>query len=269
MTMVASPDGTRLHLDDAGGQGLPVVFQHGLCGDAGQTREAFPSDPRFRRLTLEMRGHGLSEPGDPERLSIATFTGDLAHAIEEQGLGPLVVGGISMGAAIALRLAAKRPDLVSGLVLVRPAWIVADAPTNMAPNAEVGALLSAHEPDDARAIFDAGETAARLAATAPDNLASLRGFFSRRPVAVTSTLLSRISADGPGVDETDLARLAVPTLVIGHERDAVHPLGHAEALAKLIPHARLATITPKATDKTAYLRDVHRALGAFLEGFIP
>jgi pimeloyl-ACP methyl ester carboxylesterase len=216
-----------------------------------------------------MRGHGDSVAGDPRRFSIAIFTDDLARAIESLGKGPLVVGGISMGAAIALRLAVIRPDLVRGLVLARPAWIVAAAPSNMAPNAEVGALLAAHDPAAAQAIFAESETAGRLAATAPDNLASLQSFFTRRPTEVTSALLTAISADGPGVDETDLARLHLPVLVIGHARDAVHPLGHAEALAKLIPGARLATITPKATDKAAYLSDFQRALGAFLQGFLP
>lgn len=266
MSLHRARDGTQLHLDDAGGTGLPVVFQHGLCGDAGQTREAFPADPRFRRLTLEMRGHGASQAGDPAAFSIAGFTQDLAGAIEAMGAGPLVVGGISMGAAIALRLAVTRPDLVRGLVLARPAWIVACAPENMAPNAEVGALLAAHAPEEARRRFAAGETAARLGSTAPDNLASLESFFRREPIAVTAALLTAISADGPGVDATDLARLSLPVLVIGHERDAVHPIGHAEALAKMIPGARLAIVTPKASDKAAYLHDIHRALSAFLEG---
>src|SRR6266481_8331263 len=54
-----------LHVDDAGGEGLPVIFQHGLCGDARQTIEAFPQDPRFRRITIEARGHGGSEPAIP------------------------------------------------------------------------------------------------------------------------------------------------------------------------------------------------------------
>ncbi len=37
-------DGTRLNVDTAG-EGMPVVFLHGLCGDAGQTSERFPPNP--------------------------------------------------------------------------------------------------------------------------------------------------------------------------------------------------------------------------------
>ncbi|GGD98429.1 alpha/beta hydrolase [Aureimonas endophytica] len=266
---VVTPDGVRLHLDDGGGPGLPILFQHGLCGDAGQTREAVPPDPRWRRLTLEMRGHGRSEAGDPSRFSIAAFADDLARLIETLDLGPLVLGGISMGAAIALRLAVRRPDLLTGLVLARPAWVIDPAPANMAPNAEVGALLAALPPEEAKAHFLAGATAERLRREAPDNLASLQGFFAREPLDVTAALLQAISADGPGVTREEVAALDLPVLVIGHKRDEVHPLAHAEALARLIPGARLVQITPKASDKAAYVSDFHQALGAFLEGFLP
>ena len=39
-----------------GATGTPVVFQHGLCGSAAQTMEAFPEDPG-------VRGEEVEEPG--------------------------------------------------------------------------------------------------------------------------------------------------------------------------------------------------------------
>ncbi len=262
-----SRDGLALHVDDSGGTGLPVIFQHGLCGDAGQTKAAFPGDPRWRRVTLECRGHGRSEAGDSAASSIATFTDDLAALMAARYAPPLVVGGISMGAAIALRLAVRRPELVRGLILARPAWVTEAAPANMAPNAEVGQWLATLQPDAARAAFLASATAKRLAATAPDNLASLLGFFARPPQAVTAALLRAIASDGPGIAEDAVRALAVPTLVIGHGRDAVHPLAYANDLAALIPRARLVMITAKADDPERYAIDFRAALSAFLKEF--
>src|ERR1700722_16957901 len=77
-----------LNVDDAGGKGLPVIFQHGLCGDARQTIEAFPPDPRFRRITIEARGHGGSEAGDPTLFSVRTFASDVAAFIDAYRLPP-------------------------------------------------------------------------------------------------------------------------------------------------------------------------------------
>lgn len=257
--------GLSLRVDDEGGAGSPVIFQHGLCGDASQTREAFPCYPRFRRITLECRGHGQSEAGDPKAFSIATFTDDVVALIESLGAGPVVVGGISMGAAISLRLAVKRPDLVRGLIMARPAWVTSPTPPNMAPNARVGALLTQYPPEEAHQIFKRSDIARHLSQVAPDNLKSLEGFFERQPYEVTAALLTAISADGPGVDESEVRALTIPTLVIGTDQDFIHPLSYAQILAGLIPAATFKTITSKAVSRDLYVSDLHAAMTQFLE----
>ena len=123
-----------------------------------------------------------------------------------------------------------------------------------------------HPPETARALFECLPLVEELARAAPDNLASLRGFFARKPHNVTAELLIRISADGPGVNENDLGRLSIPTLIIGHQQDHIHPIGYAKALATLIPGAIFAEITPKAQDPAAYRADFQAALARFLEG---
>lgn len=249
------------------GEGRAFVFQHGLCGDAAQPGEVFPLDAAFRRLTLECRGHGLSEPGDPAAFSIGTFADDIAAMIEAKGIAPVPLGGISMGAAIALRLAVTRAELVGALVLARPAWFVENAPANMQPYAEVGDLLARLPPEEALAQFDHSATAAMLQHEAPDNLATLRGFFQRSPAAITASLLSRIGRDGPGVTADQLAALALPTLVIGTDHDVLHPFDHAERLAAAIPSARLVKITSKAISWDCYVNEFRVALHGFLTGF--
>ncbi|HRO11208.1 alpha/beta hydrolase [Amaricoccus sp.] len=252
-------DGIALAYEDAG-TGPPALFQHGLGGDARQSADVFPTDRR--RITLECRGQGGSDTGPEAALSIATFAADLESLARHLALGALAVGGISMGAAIALRLAVRHPGRVGALVLARPAWVAAPAPANMRPYAEAGALIATLPPAEARRRFAASATAATLAREAPDNLASLLGFFGRPPAF--GRLLQAIAADGPGVTEAEIARITVPTLVIGHGRDLAHPLAHAERLAALIPGARLRTITPKATDRAVYAAEFRAALADFL-----
>jgi pimeloyl-ACP methyl ester carboxylesterase len=134
----------------------------------------------------------------------------------------------------------------------------------MRPYGEVGDLLARFDPAEARARFEASETAAELARLAPDNLASLRGFFDRPEPATFGALLSAIAADGPGVDEAAIRRLRVPTLVIGHGHDLAHPFAMAQRLALLIPGAQLAEITPKSLGRAAYVREFQDALAGFL-----
>jgi pimeloyl-ACP methyl ester carboxylesterase len=251
-----------LHLHKSNTNGQPVFLQHGLCGSAAQTIEAFPEDPRFRLHTLECRGHGASDIGDTNTFSINTFANDVAESVEA---GPIILGGISMGAAIALHLAVHKPHLVKALILARPAWITDGAPENMRPNAEIGALLANHTPDEAKTKFLASSTAKHLAITAPDNLASLLTFFTREPISVTSALLRKISADSPGVTETQVRTLTIPTLIIATKQDAIHPMAHAQKLHTLIPHSRLVEITPKGVDKAAYVSEFRSTLLHFFE----
>jgi pimeloyl-ACP methyl ester carboxylesterase len=251
-----------LHLHKSNTPGQPVYLQHGLCGSATQTIEAFPEDPRFRLHTLECRGHGASEAGDINAISINIFANDVAESVEA---GPVILGGISMGAAIALNLAVHKPHLVKALVLARPAWLYGNNPVNMRPNAEVGQLLAQFPPHVAKTKFLDSEIAQYLRETAPDNLKTLLTFFDREPIAVTSALLTKISADGSGVTSQQIRTLTIPTLIIGTQQDAIHPWGIAQVLHTLIPHSRLVEITPKGVDKAAYVTEFHSTLLRFFE----
>ena len=255
--------GLLLRYEDVG-EGPAVLFQHGLGGDLAQVAEVFPAAPPVRRLTLECRAQGGSQAGPPAAFAIATFADDVAFLADRLGIGRAVVGGISMGAAIALRLAVIRPDRVGALVLGRPAWLFAPAPDNMRPIAHVAELLRTQDPASARAAFERSETARRLARDAPDNLVSLRGFFERSDPATMAALLGAIAADGPGVSEADVRAIAVPTLVIGTADDAIHPLAFAERIAATIPNAKLAEVTSKSKDRARYVAEFRDALATFL-----
>lgn len=258
-------DGLSLVLHVEAGQGPVMFLQHGLCGDAAQPAAVFPRDAGVRLAVLECRGHGESPAGNPNDFSIATFADDVSAAIAATSHQPVIVGGISMGAAIAMRLACTRPELVKGLVIARPAWTFAPAPDNMTPNLEVGRILQRPQQTGELEDFLSSAIGRRLAAEAPDNLASLTGFFRRAPRDVTAELLTRISRDGPGVTEAQLRALDLPTLVIGHEEDVVHPMAHARTLAAAIPGARLVEIPPKARGIAAYQDAFRDALARFIK----
>lgn len=254
-------DGAQLYGRDAG-DGLPVVFQHGLGGNEAQVAEIFPDGGPLRRLTLDCRGHGRSSGGSG-KFSIALFADDVLAFADRCGLGRFAVGGISMGAAIALRLAIRHPERIIGLVFARPAWLWHAAPGNMQPFAEVARYLGS---PNGLARFEESTTARRLLQDAPDNLASLRGFFATPDPAALSPLFAAIAEDGPGVGEQEVRRIAVPTLVVGTRIDVIHPLKFAEQLAAKIPGAQFAEITPKATDRTRYVADFRARLTQFLSG---
>jgi pimeloyl-ACP methyl ester carboxylesterase len=243
------------------GTGPAVVFQHGLGGDEAQVSAHFP-DEGFRCLTLECRAQGRSEPGDFPHFSIQTFADDILAFADSRGVKRFAVGGISMGAAIALNIAVKHPDRVTALILARPAWAFEKAPENMRPLAQVAAYLA----QGGKEAFEKSALARRLATDARDNLASMLGFFDRPELATTAKLLSAIAADGPGVSREQAAAIKVPTLVIGNSLDIVHPMPLAQMLADQIPGAQYVEIAPKSLDKAAHAAEFKQAVRKFLSG---
>ncbi len=249
------------------GSGVPVIFQHGLGGDRNQIAEAFPSDLPVRRITVECRGHGLS-PADPDgAYSIAGFADDVMDVAGQLGIDRFILGGISMGAAIALRLACHFPDRVAGLILARPAWLFSPAPVNMQPIAEAARAL-ARGRDEGRRLFEASAIALELAKTAPDNLASLMSFFDRPDPVSTAQLLGTIASDSPGVSIQEARSLRMPVLIIGNHMDHIHPFDHAEKLAEIIPSAVLVETEPKSLDRPRHFAEFGAAVTAFITPFI-
>ena len=120
------------YVDTTAGEGVegttPFVFQHGLGGDVEQPSGVLRPPPGVRLLSFDCRGHGKTRPvGAPERFTITAFADDLAAFLDEVEIEDAIVGGISMGAAVALNFALRYPDRLRGLVLSRPAWL--DSPT--------------------------------------------------------------------------------------------------------------------------------------------
>lgn len=254
----------QLHGTDSGGDGLAVLFQHGLGGSEAQVAESFPDSPATRRLTLECRAQGRSAPGSVRPFSIRMFADDVLAACDARGVATFVAGGISMGAAIALRLAATHPNRVRALILARPAWLFGTAPDNLRPYAEAADALLAAPPAEAKAAFAAGETAQMLAREAPDNLASLLGFFDRPDPAVTADLLGQIARDGTGISREAVASLPLPTLVLGNGEDYAHPLACARTFAATIPGARFVELPPKGSRKADHVAAFRASVAAFL-----
>ena len=256
-------DGCRL-VFASHGEGPPVMWQHGLGATRAQPDEVFPDAPARRRITLECRGHGDSALGDPAKLSIARFASDALELLDHLGVDRATVGGISLGGAIAMRLGALYPERVTGMILARPAWVDAPFPPPQRLNALAGALLRDHGVAEGKKRMAASPEFAALQAASPDNAASLLGYFDRPRPETTVALLTHIPQDGPGVTRAALAAIRLPTLVIANGEDVVHPIAYAEALAALIPSARLAIVTSKTVDRTAYVREFRGAVAGFL-----
>ena len=105
------------------GEGDPLVLVHGLGGAAANWLALAPLLVPSRRLIVpELPGHGGSSPL-PAAPSLSPYADRLGLLLEHEGAAPAAVVGHSLGGAVALRLALRRSEAVSALVLAAAAGI--------------------------------------------------------------------------------------------------------------------------------------------------
>jgi len=255
-------DGLAFAYTDAG-TGTPFVFQHGLGGDQSQPASQAPGECRL--ITLECRGHGGTPLGPEEKLGFEPFARDLEALLDWLRLTRVVLGGISMGAGVALTLARLQPERVSALVLVRPAWIDRRCPLNLSVYTEIASLLDEHGAEDGKKLFELRSAAYRRAmALSPALAGSLAAQFDRTDARERSRVLKRLPADRPIAPDADWSRLDMPALVIATRGDDVHPFRMATALRRRLPRAQLREIPSKDCGDTEHRQAVADAIGNFL-----
>ena len=97
-----------------------VLAVHGLTGHGKRWETLFDRHlPGVTALAPDLLGHGRSSWDAP--WTIEANVDALSALLDAEGGGPVVVVGHSFGGAVALNLAAVRPDLIAGLVLLDPA----------------------------------------------------------------------------------------------------------------------------------------------------
>ncbi|KTT22738.1 alpha/beta hydrolase, partial [Pseudomonas oryzihabitans] len=121
---VTAPDGVELAVQEQGNpRGVPLIFIHGLLGSRlnWQAQLASPELSRFRLITYDLRGHGLSgKPAGaaPYRES-RRWADDLAAVIAATGAHRPVLVGWSLGATVISNYLARHGDAdLAGVVYV-------------------------------------------------------------------------------------------------------------------------------------------------------
>ncbi|BDB40956.1 hypothetical protein Mkiyose1088_09410 [Mycobacterium kiyosense] len=111
---------TALHLHRFGPPGpIQLLALHGLTGHGKRWQHFTDYVPEITVAAPDLIGHGRSSWAAP--WSIDANVAALAALLDAEASAPVLVVGHSFGGALALHLAAARPELVSGLVLLDPA----------------------------------------------------------------------------------------------------------------------------------------------------
>lgn len=236
--------GVRVEWDSAGATTAPpLIWGHGLTSSrASEDRFPLVDLQRVRDhhtvVRYDAHGHGeTSALTHPERGSWHELALDQIALIDYLGIGNVILGGASMGAATALHAALELGDRVHALVLVIP-------PTGWEERA---AQVSVY--DQMASIVDAKGVEPLIAASAiaapPDPFVGNDHYREHRASSMRSADPTRLAANLRGAAHADLpplerlARLAMPTLVLAWSGDPGHPVSTAHQLAETLPNVEL------------------------------
>ena len=104
----------------AGGE--PALCVHGLAGSSRNWTDLMDLlRPALAADALDLPGFGDSAPRPDGRYSIAASAQTVTALIERRREGPVHLIANSLGGAVAVKVAAARPDLVKTLTLISPA----------------------------------------------------------------------------------------------------------------------------------------------------
>lgn len=229
----------RLHVEERG-EGPVVILAHGFGGSArnfGAQARALSGD--YRVVLYDARGHARSEaPAEAEQYEPDCFVEDMLGVVDGTGEERVVVGGLSMGAGVALRFAMAHPRRVRGLVLAafpgsaeqeperRWALEFADAIEERGVD-----VAGAHFVWGGRSRFD------------PEGARLIRQGFLEHPAHALSNTLRRLLASQPGVASLEplLSRLEAPALVIVGSEDR-RSLAASGQLSRALRSAELVVV---------------------------
>jgi carboxylesterase len=196
-------------------------------------------------------GHG-THPRDLAKTGWRDWIGGAAACFEEAARsGPVILGGISLGALVAAKLAARYGDRTLGLImLANAAWLSAPFPAWVLEGVAALRLPDFALPKSVSDIADPETRRSHLS-------------YASQPVHAAIEVLRA----GKEI-RSEFARIHCPVLLVHGERDRVCPCSNAERVAKLIGTTdKRVVLLPRS--RHIITRDLDRAqLGSELRRFL-
>jgi pimeloyl-ACP methyl ester carboxylesterase len=233
-------DGFKIAYEERGPEGSaedrPMVLIHGLLLSR---RHHYPLADTFaeagnRVILIDLLGHGESDrPQHSRYYTMELFSHQVAGLLDHLDIKEAVIAGTSLGANVSLEVASHAPNRVKGLVMEMPVL------ERAAPAAGSMFLPLVIAYAEAAPVF---HYTANLARRLPrglhvygDVLVDLLQRDPESSAAVLHGLLTGRLAPHP----SDREKFDHEALIIGHERDILHPFSDAAALHRELPNSDL------------------------------
>jgi pimeloyl-ACP methyl ester carboxylesterase len=230
-----SYEGHRISYREYGSGDRVLVLMHGLLMNSRMYGRIAPqiAERGNRVVCIDLLGHGQSDrPEDLQLYSMPLFGRQAVALLDHLGVEQAVIGGTSLGANVALQVGVNAPERTKALFIEMPVLDNALA----AVAGFFGPMFLALR--FGRPLFElASVVTSRIPRLNPVLDMGL-DFLRQRPGPSVSVLEGLLL--GETAPRRDQRRgLAMPTLIIGHPADPIHPFSDSGMLERELPSARL------------------------------
>lgn len=243
------------------GHGFPFIFQHGLGSHLNQSQTLLENLGNVRLISMDMPGHG-NAPLHQNTLPSFDYYADRAITLMQKlKIKKAILGGISMGAGIALNIALRFPDKISGLVLIRPAWLDQKRPENLEILIEAANYIRLKNGKEA---FMQRPKFKSIQDDLPKAAQSVLGVFEQTQRDEISIVLESMVQDRPFENLESLKQINVPCLVVGNEDDPLHPFEMARKIHHFIPSSQLQEVISRYLDDAQHQYSIKKLVTKFI-----
>lgn len=230
----ATINGQEISFEDTGGPGLPVLLGHGFLMDQTMfAAQVAALTPKYRVVTHDFRGFGETR-FDGKPFSYWDLAKDVLGLMDHLRIERAVVGGMSQGGYVALRVALTAPERVRALVLIDSQGGAED-PEVAAGYQQLLDAWSAHGPVDPIA-----NTVAKIIIDHPDhNDAWIAKWRSREPSLIVEPGKCLLERDS--VSER-LGAVKQPTLIVHGTNDGAISVDVMKRTTALLPNTKTVLI---------------------------
>jgi pimeloyl-ACP methyl ester carboxylesterase len=230
-------NGHRLVYDTYGSSDAPlVVYMHGLLLDAELNRGIAQAlaEQGYQVVLLDLLGHGRSDkPIHASEYRIDGYADQVVALLDHLRVEEAVVGGISLGANVSLFVATRYPERTRALVLEMP---VLERAVPASALVFVPMLLAAHY---WRRVMKV--TSALMTRVPRTRIGPLNSFMNTTSLSpdVMAAVLHGVLVGSVAPTQEERRSIQVPTLVLAHRNDVIHPFDDAVSLVKRLPNGVL------------------------------
>lgn len=253
-------NGVALYFEEMG-EGLPLIFLHGLGGDINQPKGILTDLKDVRLIMLDQRAHGKSRFMQDAPMSFDDMADDVIELADLLKLNKFALGGISMGAGVAANTAYRYRDRIDKLILVRPAW---GEGAMEAESREWYKELAFYLERQDRVAYEHSKTFHAICEKAPEAKASFLNAFENEASLTYYKKFEMIPSQCPYEKIENLKKIKADTIVLSNQHDRIHKYLYGILYMKYLQHGIFHEIVSKTVCEQSYKADIHAYISYYM-----